>query len=128
MQEHLAIKMFEDVFESSTVSGVARPLVVQYHMQLDPFLVPNATRYQMLMTMTSRPGGWVVSCQWLHCMRATSGLSACCKQLQTVQHASPAAQRSHGKCSLQPWPSWNTKENRHHAKCSCSWTDSCASA
>ena len=66
MQEHLAIKMFEDVFESSTVSGVARPLVVQYHMQLDPFLVPNATRYQMLMTMTSRPGGWVVSCQWLH--------------------------------------------------------------
>ena len=82
MQEHLAIGMFEDVFESSTAPGVARPLVVQYHMQIDPFLVPNATKYQMLMTMTSFLGGWVIRCQWLHCMRATSSQSACCEKLR----------------------------------------------
>ena len=93
MQEDLAINMFEHVFQSSTALGVARPLVVQYHMQIDPFLVPNATRYQMLMTMTSFQGGWVVRCQWLHCMRLTSSQSACCKKLQKVLCASAAAHR-----------------------------------
>ena len=108
MQEHLAISMFEDVFEGSTASGAARPLVVQYHMQLDPFLVPGATRYQMLMSMTSKPGGWVVCCQWLHCRRvvfkATQHAAKICRK---VHRASAAAQPEWAEvapcCSLQPW-------------------------
>ena len=107
MQEHLAIDMFEDVFQSSTVSGVTRPLVVQYHMQLDPFLVPGAMRYQMLMTMTSRPGRWVVCCQWLHCMRVIfkcSHAARSCRRFEVHQLLHTSAQRLHSgvPCSLAP--------------------------
>ena len=94
----MAISMFKDVFESSTATGVARPLVVQYHMQIDPFLVPGATRYQMLMTMTSKPGGWVVRCRWLHCM----GVSACCescRRFNVHQLLHTSAQRLHSVVS-----------------------------
>ena len=107
MQEDDAIRMFEGVFESSTVSGAARPLVVQYHLQIDPFLVPGATRYQMLMTMTSKPGGRLMLCHWLHCMglvpasqHAAEGstcISSCTRVHETAQW-----------CFLQPGLSWDT--------------------